>query len=453
MSNLEQSFKRNLLRIQGLTGSRVLLAVSGGADSVAMLFLIEKFRKRFNIYIEALTVNHAIRDPFVSAGDASFVQNICASFKDPVPCIRIDLPPGAVYNVSEKRGRGIEDAARHVRHRALRRYAKEGNFDYIALGHNRDDCCETVLMKLLQGSGTPSGPQLVNGHIIRPLITASRQDIRFWLKEQNLHWCEDESNSDLRFLRNRIRTKLLPVFESYFPGWSRGLVTAARRASVDDEYLHDSIKLEWSGCSLLYPRVTGCICCSVESYRMMHPALRARFLKKGLLDMQLSERISQRFLEVIDSAVMSGKKAAHKTGALVCRITADMLFFQPYIVKNDKSGYLVYASSPGTYQTPAGSVTLISRDGGVSISGECGTIPLPVVIRSRQSGDKLAVPDVQPGSLKRLLGKWNVPAELRDLIPVIEHNGRIMAVYGKLAGFPVWQSPVVQSPFASADEQ
>lgn len=453
MSNLEQSFKQNLLAIQGLTGSRVLLAVSGGADSIAMLYLSEKFRKRFNVYIEVLTVNHAIRDPSVSAGDASFVQTICLSFNDPIPCIRIDLPPGTVHSISEKRGRGIEDAARHVRHKALRRYAKEGKFDYIALGHNRDDCCETVLMKLLQGSGTPSGPQLVNRQIIRPLITASRQNIRFWLKEHNLQWREDESNSDERFLRNRIRKNLLPVLETHFPGWSSGLVAAARRASLDDECLQESVKLQWSCCSVLYPRVTGCICCSVESYRMMHPALRARFLKKGLLDMRLSERISQRFLEAIDSAVMSGKKVAHKTDTLVCRITADMLFFQPYIVKNDKSGYLVYASSSGTYQTPAGSVTLISRDDGVAISGECGTIPLPVVIRSRQSGDKLAVPDVQPRSLKRLLGKWNVPAELRDLIPVIEHNGRIMAVYGKLAGFPVWQSPVVQSPFASADEQ
>jgi len=218
-------------------GKVFLAAVSGGADSTAMLAALAALRNEAGFGLHCIHVEHGIRPADESRGDAGAVEALCAKLD--VPCRVISVAPGKIASYAGSGGPGIEAAARVFRMRALYRERRRIGADWILTAHTRDDVLETLLMRILRGSG-PAGLALMprtRGRIQRPLLDFTRQDVLAYLDEKNLPYRTDSTNADIRFLRNRVRHKLIPLLDSYFPSWRSSLLALGETQSLTSAFL------------------------------------------------------------------------------------------------------------------------------------------------------------------------------------------------------------------------
>ena len=211
-------------------GESVLVAVSGGADSVALLDVLRSLAAEWSLTLHAVHVDHGLRSG--AAADADFVRELCAQWHVPVHVERVAVR-------REPPWEGLEAEARRARYGAFREVARRAGAQRIATAHTADDQAETVLMRILEGAGPRglAGIAATRGMLIRPLLDARRADVEAHLHARGLAWVEDESNRDPRFLRNRIRHEVLPFLaEAIGPSVVDRLVRSATlvRSMVED---------------------------------------------------------------------------------------------------------------------------------------------------------------------------------------------------------------------------
>jgi tRNA(Ile)-lysidine synthase len=226
-------------------GTICLAAVSGGADSTAMLAALAAFLSPSRL--RCLHVEHGIRPAAESRGDAAFVRELCGKLE--VPCRIVSIPPGKIAAAAKRKNLGLEAAARLYRRRALLREgrrieAETGGPVRILTAHTRDDALETALMRVLRGAG-PAGLAAMppcRGRFVRPLLALSRADVLRYLAEKNIPWREDSTNADTRFLRNRIRHRLIPLLNESFPHWRTGLAALAETQSLAAAFIRDEAR-------------------------------------------------------------------------------------------------------------------------------------------------------------------------------------------------------------------
>ncbi len=193
-------------------GARVLAAVSGGSDSVALVHLLRDLAAAGDLQLTGLAhFNHQLRSAAVD--DEQFAAGIAASLGLPFFVDREDVAARA-----SREHRSVEDAARVARHAFLERARVASGADVVAFGHTRDDQAETVLLRLMRGAGPRglAGMHPRNGRSVRPLLGCRRHELRAWLAERRLPFVEDASNQDVSIPRNRVRAELLPLLASRF---------------------------------------------------------------------------------------------------------------------------------------------------------------------------------------------------------------------------------------------
>jgi tRNA(Ile)-lysidine synthase len=232
--------KHALLR----AGDRIGIAVSGGADSVALLRLLLELRKELGIVLSVVHFNHKLRGA-ESDEDERFVAELAQRHKLELRC-----ESGNVADCAAKKHLSLETAARQMRYRYFRHLLLQGRLSRIATGHTLDDQAETVLLKVVRGAGTRGlagiYPQvLVSGvegsnsdaSIIRPLLQTKRKDLEAYLLALGQGWREDKSNRDLRHMRNRVRHGILPRLERYLnPAVREAFSDTAEIARAEEEY-------------------------------------------------------------------------------------------------------------------------------------------------------------------------------------------------------------------------
>jgi tRNA(Ile)-lysidine synthase len=229
--------KHELLR----AGDRVGVAVSGGADSVALLRLVLELRKEIGVVLSVVHFNHKLRGA-ESEEDERFVGRLAQEHKLELRC-----EIGQVAAYAEEKRLSMETAAREMRYEYFRRLLLEGRLNRIATGHTLDDQAETVLLKIVRGAGTRGlagvYPRLsvlgsrLSTSIIRPLLGIRRKDLEAYLRGRGQCWREDRSNRDLRHTRNRVRHGILPRLERYLnPGVREALAETAEIARAEEEY-------------------------------------------------------------------------------------------------------------------------------------------------------------------------------------------------------------------------
>jgi tRNA(Ile)-lysidine synthase len=219
-----------LLRAGVGRGASILVGLSGGGDSVALTSALLDIRDRMGLKIVVAHLNHRLRGD-ESDRDEAFVRSMYAR-------AGIEVIVERAEGLGTISGGNLEERAREVRREFFSRVADRVPADFIALGHNRDDQSETVLMRLMRGAGAAGMAAMAErgpGRLIRPMLSVSRAEIRDYLNARAIPFVEDSSNSSQHFLRNRIRTELLPMLErDYAPGLGVRLVElAAEMRSLD----------------------------------------------------------------------------------------------------------------------------------------------------------------------------------------------------------------------------
>ncbi len=231
---LEQSVFATIQRSRILgAGNRVGVAVSGGADSVALLLLLHRLRDALGITLLVVHFNHALRGA-ESEADASFVAELASARQLEFVSARED-----VGGEAERQGSNVEDAARRLRYGFFNRVINEGKATQIAVAHTADDQAETLLAHLMRGTGPTglAGIYPVAGAIVRPLLGTRRESLREYLSENGQTWREDSTNRDIRRTRAHIRERLLPVIERDFsPAIVGHLGELARLAREEEDF-------------------------------------------------------------------------------------------------------------------------------------------------------------------------------------------------------------------------
>ncbi|MGD2098268.1 MAG: tRNA lysidine(34) synthetase TilS [Desulfobacterales bacterium] len=263
-------------------GDAVLVGVSGGPDSVALIHILHALAPTYGLKLAIAHLNHGLRQN-ASDSDQAFVTTLAEKFQIPLHMEKQD-----VYHYQKRRHLSVEEAARQVRYRFYHRSAAQYGYDKIALGHHADDNAEQVLMAMLRGSG-PLGlggiPPVRPDHIIRPLINLRRSELLDYLACQNLDYVEDSSNRDLRFLRNKIRSCLIPELQAeYNPKCVESLNRMATILSAEEEWIDDHILPIFKAAVVLAdPDKIGL---SLERLKQEPIAARRRLIRKALLQVK-----------------------------------------------------------------------------------------------------------------------------------------------------------------------
>ena len=264
------------------TADAVLLAVSGGPDSMALVRVMMGLSTELGIRIGLAHLNHGLRNGDADL-DQSFVQQFAETHGLPCFCETRDVAALAGHWKTS-----LEDAGRRARYDFFSRTAAANGYTCIATGHTRDDNAEQVLMALLRGSG-PSGlsgiPAKRDDRVIRPLIDRSKNEILAFLDAVEQTFVTDDSNRDPAFLRNRIRHLLIPLLETeYNPGIKQGLNRLSRILGPEDHFLDEHARQAFDTC--VEKKEAASIVLSLPGLEALHPALLPRVLRHAIVSVK-----------------------------------------------------------------------------------------------------------------------------------------------------------------------
>lgn len=215
-------------------GKRLLIALSGGADSVALAVLLAEARAEYHLTLYAAHIDHGIRAD--SPEDAAFCRALCQRLDIPFCCARLDVPAEA-----RERREGLESAARRLRYEQLRRFKAELGAELIALAHHMDDQAETVLMHLARGAGSggAAGMRPLCGDLWRPLLGCRKAELTDYLRGKGLAWREDATNAVADNPRNAMRLHVLPELEKIYPQCVPAIARFASIAGIEGDCLDE----------------------------------------------------------------------------------------------------------------------------------------------------------------------------------------------------------------------
>ncbi len=420
------------------------VAVSGGADSVVLLHILHRLSPQLGIALKVLHVNHGLRGR-ESEADEVFVRQLAGSLG--VPCLveRAKLPDG-----------NMEENARLLRREFFRRCLGMHQLKRIALGHTRSDQAETVLFRLLRGSGLAglAGIRMTTEDgLIRPLLTTSRAEIRGWAEAEGIRWREDSSNADLRWARNRLRNDVIPALTHHFNSNLEGVLTGVAELAQDEEaYWSQQIEP-------IYQEITkrthlGSIL-QTDALCTLHLAVQRRVIRRALREVRGNLRsIDKEHVDAIlaictsnhghDRVLLPGVDALRSFNMLLLRL--------PGNIQSDARHYRVKLNYGEPCELPfqAGSICInrvkpgapdcanfkkdqellaeaADLNGELLTSAEGGFTPL--FVRNWEAGDQLQRPGHrQPEKIKTLFQEGRVLLWERRHWPVVIAGDEIIWV-------------------------
>jgi len=424
--------------------SAILVAVSGGPDSTALLSILKNLVP--DAVKAAVYIDHKLRPEEVEA-EISHLGNLCRSYG-----ISFDRASVDVQSVRMSNGESPEASARRLRFDALNKMMLHYGTDLLALGHTSDDQVEEVLIRLIRGSGMNglSGMRHRNGHIIRPLLSNSKQEVLDYLSTENIPYCVDSSNTSRTFLRNKVRLDLIPLLEQDFnPSIRKTILNSAAILKDEDSYLDEVTKTYYQTLvtdkqqtSPLHTERSY----QIEAFQAVPISLRRRLLEK--LFWKSSCRPTFQSIEEVIYLSEQGRTGTtiHFSGGLRVIKTAEEIIFSSRLKdrnlrhRNDETYEVkIIIERTGVYNIPQldkalhivsaderslGDDTKLAMDGGKAI--------FPLTLRSHFPGETFH-PFGAPGKKKvaRFLSDKKVPRHERHRYPVlVSPDHSIVAIPG-----------------------
>ena len=437
ISAVKQEIKKhNLLE----KGDKVLVAVSGGSDSVALLEVLFRLRETLGIRLSVAHLDHMFRGK-QSLKDAFFVEEYAIRLNLPVTYASVDIP----FLLNKNKG-SAQEVARDERYFFLERTCRSHGCSKIALGHHLNDQAETVLHNLLRGSGPEGlgGMLPKQGKYIRPLLNIPRDVIKQYCLENRLDWREDPSNEKTIYRRNKIRKELLPfIRDNYSPKIMNLLGQTAQIIHAENDYFNANIEeIIEQVCSF----DSGRVLIDLNIFQQLHLAQKRRLLRKLVLKLtknKLEFCHVERFLKFAQWSQTS--KYIQLSDGLVAEKGYDKIILKKtnnkrYKEQNKEVRYLYELKVPGKVNIGEMS-SIITAD---FTSNRCcdnqerqvvldaDKINFPLIIRNRKPGDRF-FPLGAPGEkkLKDFFIDRKIPRERRGAIPlVVDSDGTILWVVG-----------------------
>lgn len=296
-------------RALDLEGRSILLAVSGGVDSTALVYIFRDLAEDLHINLSIGHVNHGLRGA-QSEADAAFVVGLGEALGLPVRTARID-PEAARAGRPSRTRPTLEEAARRCRYEALRRLASEAGAERIATAHTADDQAETVLLRLLRGTG-PTGlggipRRSSDGTVVRPLLRVSRGEILEFARARGFAWREDPSNADPRFSRNRLRHHWLPgLREAFNPRLLRALGDLAEAQQEEAEWIESLVACEAD--QRFTREASGALRIAPEAWDAVPDALARRLAREALRRCGAEREVSRVHLDRVVRFLRTGRR-------------------------------------------------------------------------------------------------------------------------------------------------
>ena len=404
-------------------GSHVLLALSGGADSVALFCLLLEARESMPLVLSCAHVEHGIRGE-ASLSDLAFVWTLCEEKRVPLYTAHVDAPAYA-----REHGCGLEDAARTLRYAFLNRTADEIGADAIALAHHAGDQAETVLLHAMRGSDIRGlcAMRMRSGRLIRPLLDCRPEALRACLAAIGQPFCEDATNDDRTYARNRVRHDVLPQMEQAVPGAGAALCRLARAAQRDEDYFDEQIDALHLR---TLPLVDGA---AVEKRALtgLPPALLSRVLVRLIRHAGLAPQSAETVGRIM-GALAREDAAVNLTGGAHAVIGRRYLC----LIRADAPCPETPLRVPGVTDTPFGRFEVRPAQPGERGDGKTAqSIPARLLARasvgSRREGETM-VPFGRktPVKLKKLMIDAGVERAMRRSVPVVRGDGEALLVVG-----------------------
>ncbi|MBP5383678.1 MAG: tRNA lysidine(34) synthetase TilS [Lachnospiraceae bacterium] len=429
-------------------GDVVIAGISGGADSVCLLFLLLELQERLQISVKAVHVEHGIRGEN-ALNDARFAEDLCGKHDIPLTVLHVNaLQYAGEHQLS------LEEAARICRYEAFEQIrAGYGTANVkIAVAHHKGDQAETVLFQLARGSGIKGlgGMQSRREHIIRPLLSCSREDILLYLKEKNIPYCMDETNADNSYARNRIRNEILPALKEIQPGCVEHIAKAAEELQEVEAYLHRQAE---TVCQSVIIRNADGIEIETGDFDRYDPVIRKEVIREALAAFVPGRKdILRRHIDSILSLIQKEDgKEIHLPKGVRIRKQGSRLVFGTWESDPDQrypeGPWILYTGKETelheSAEFPIGEEKmLVSRvfayESGAAIPQDTYTkwldydrIKNGFHIRTRRSGDYLCIDEQgHRKSLQDYLVNEKIPADVRDRMLLIADGDHVVWVPG-----------------------
>jgi tRNA(Ile)-lysidine synthase len=417
---MRDAFRRVLLNHRLVSpGDRVLVALSGGPDSVALLHLLRAAAADLSLSLCAAHLDHGIRPE--SGRDAAFVRRLCEETKIPLTVSRAEVPP-----LARKRKQGVEETAREVRRDFLRREAAEADCAVIAQGHHRGDQAETVMHRLLRGSGLSglSAMRLKSGPFIRPLLPFPRERVLRFLAEEGYAFVEDASNQDPTYTRNRIRRTLLPLLETFNPRVEEHLARLSDRIALEEDFWRQE---EERVLAALATVDNGGIELDRAGLAALHPALRARVLRRVLGEVRAGlHGVSSRHITALEALAVGNRPQADLHLPLAwAGVRYGRLLLRP-VPPPPPAPFRFLMEAPGVFLLPGGGALRLSMEpsakgeGPWSVEFDAARVRLPLTVRSFRPGDRFRPAGMEGRKkLKDFFIDAKVERERRRQLPLV----------------------------------
>lgn len=402
----------------------VLVGVSGGADSMALLHLLSHWEKP--LQVSAVHIHHGLRGKEADR-DEAFVRDYCARNDIPLTVMRADVAAFATENRMS-----IEEAGRSVRYEYFNATRRTVGADYVLTAHTADDQVETVLMHLIRGCGMDGlrGIPAIRDHIRRPLLCCTRAEIEDYCATHNIPFVTDETNADTKYTRNNIRHRVIPLLKEINPAVESALLRLSRHADEDVDYLNRQATE-----ALLTAQCHRGYC--AEKILTYPLAIRYRIIRRMLRDANLSSieeahivaadeailrcngavSLPDGFVFSVEQGVVSVRKMALKRWVepivpdfIPCTVQfGDFCINLSQYVANEKNVHKLFLQSVVDYDKIVGKLCIRHRDTG-DYMHPCG----------RKVGK----------SLKKLMNEWHMPAHLRAVYPLLCDEKGVVLVPG-----------------------
>ncbi len=426
-------------------GDRIIAGISGGADSVCLLFVLLELRKKYDIDVIAVHVNHCIRGEAALA-DEKFTVDLCAKHHVKCKVFRKE-----VELIARNRKQSVEEAGRDARREAFDTVLREENGTKIAMAHHQNDNAETLLMNIVRGTGLKGlgGIRPVNGNIIRPLLCLTRNEIEEFVQKQNCGWCTDETNNEQEYTRNKIRHSVLPILEQRVNGQAVQHMneTMAQLCQVW-EYMEMQTDKAMKFC--VDKKDNTKVQIFKESYDELHDVIKQTLLQKCIAYTSGAQRdITAAHIEAIYTLMnrQCGKSIDLPYGLKAVRNYEGILLYKAEEKKNDankekKEEFII--NIPGETYISKWNLTITCK---VWAPNEIIMEQIPqknytkwfdydimkgtLIARNRHAGDHIVIDKTgKKQKIKSYFVNEKIPAEQRDQIPLICDDEKIMWIVG-----------------------